>query len=125
MNEAGGTVPLNLSTRRVDGWALAEVAGELDLVTCSQLKGFVGEILADCREPVRLIVNLAEVTFCDAHGLGILAGIHGRARRQGHRVRFVCPEGPVRRLFRLLKGTHALPLYGTMGDALAANDDLM
>jgi anti-sigma B factor antagonist len=125
MDEVGEATHLNLSTKRVDGWALAEVAGELDLGTCPQLKGFVGEIFADHGGSTQVIVDLANVTFCDAHGLGILAGLHGRARRQGYRVRFVCPEGPVRRLFRLLRGTHSLPLYGTMGDALEADDDLV
>ncbi|MCQ4085039.1 STAS domain-containing protein [Streptomyces sp. RB6PN25] len=114
---------LELSTSRIDGWSLAEVAGELDLATCPQLQEFVGVVLADHGGPTRAIVDLAGVTFCDVHGLSTLASINGRARRQGYQVRFVCPEGPVRRLFRLLGDTHALPLYDTTGDALAAGDE--
>lgn len=123
MYEVVAAPHLELSSSRVDGWSLAEVAGELDLATCPNLREFMAVVLADHGEPTRAVVDLADVTFCDVHGLSTLASIHRKAIRDGHRVRFVIPEGPVLRVFRLLGDTHALPIYGTRYDALAAADD--
>jgi anti-sigma B factor antagonist len=117
---AGPAAPLVVSAYRRQGWSIASVAGELDLATGPLLRNVLDEELTDHGTRVRIIVDFTCVAFCDPSGLGVLVGAHSRALQRGDEFRLVCPEGHVRRFFRLTRPTHALPLYETLHQALTA-----
>lgn len=58
-----------------------QLSGEIDIFTSKALRL---RLLSALRYSTNvLILDLSEVTFCDATGLAVLVGIHHRARAQG------------------------------------------
>lgn len=57
------------------------VAGEVDLLTIDVLQGALTSTLA--RGPCHLVVDLAELTFCSARGMGLLVQAGRTAAEQG------------------------------------------
>ena len=60
------------------------VRGELDIATADQAYAYLCDVVDSQQGPVT--VDLADLTFCDAAGLGVLARVAGHARRSGHSV---------------------------------------
>jgi anti-sigma B factor antagonist len=58
----------------------------------------------------------------DSTGLGVLLGAHRRAQAGGRSVRLVCPAGPVLRVLRLTGMEKAFAVYGSLAEAVAAQD---
>lgn len=75
------------------------VAGELDIVSCDQLRQSVEEIDAT----KHLVLDLSEVTFLDAAGLRCLWEVRERAARVGKSVVLRSPSNAV---LRVLATTH-------------------
>lgn len=71
------------SVTGIDGSQVISVAGELDIATAEQAYHYLSDVIDHGRSPVR--VNLGELTFCDASGLGVLAKAANRAR-EAHRA---------------------------------------
>ena len=61
---------LTIGVRRTADEATLILAGEIDMLTAARLSRIVNEMLAD--PPARIVLNLADVTFCDSQGLGTL-----------------------------------------------------
>ena len=59
---------------------VVSVGGELDMSTAEQLSEAVNEELRE--SPVRIVVDLADLTFCDSLGLGTLVVLSRTARVQ-------------------------------------------
>src|SRR4051812_22685124 len=88
---------LQLVEADVDGTRMVEVRGELDIQTapdlCARLGAHRGE---------RLLVDLAQLRFCDSCGLRALICEAREARIAGGEIVVIAPEsGPVRRLLQM------------------------
>lgn len=116
-----GTGDLAISSSCHDGWVVATVAGEIDTETAPRLSGYMRSLLAGRDGSPQIIVDLGEVAFCDAAGLGVLVGARSHAMRHGGALRLVVPEGPVRRVLRVAARTHDLEVHATLSDALTAS----
>jgi anti-anti-sigma factor len=102
---------------------LVAIAGTVDITSASSLRtaltGAVERALADGRAV--LAVDLHELEFVDAAGLGVLLGAHRRARRGGCRVRLVRVPADiarvlvVTRLYRLFDVEYAGPAGAVPG----------
>ena len=92
------------------------VAGEIDVATSTQLK-FV--LLAAIQTPSTardVTVDLAEVTFMDASGVGVLVAGREAARRRGVGFTVQNPQGIVLRVLDLLGLAEAMQLdHGLAG----------
>jgi anti-sigma B factor antagonist len=73
--------------------------GELDLSTVQQLRDCLGHHDLNDRLPV--LVDVSELTFCDARGLTELLGLYQRLRRSGRTVAFLGASSALRRLMRI------------------------
>jgi anti-sigma B factor antagonist len=62
-------------------------------------------------------MNLAELTFCDAAGLGVLARVAGHARRSGRSIELVAARPSMVRIMRITGMDEAFP--EVRGQALA------
>ena len=71
---------LRVSVAHDDDETVVAVAGELDMSTADQLSGAVNEELRQA--PGRLVLDLADLTFCDSLGLGTLIVLSRNARIQ-------------------------------------------
>src|SRR5947207_8229249 len=108
---------LTVNIRHQPGCAIITPAGELDLATAPQLREF---LLALLPAHPALVINLDQVSFCDATGLGVLAGAANRAHASGASLHLVCSRPGIRRLFELTGLARRLPLARTLDEALAA-----
>jgi anti-sigma B factor antagonist len=77
---------------------VVRVSGELDIRTCERLERTAGE-LVDHGRPV--VLDLAELTFCDSTGLAVLVRLHKRAEAAGSQLVLRSPVPRVQNLLTL------------------------
>jgi anti-sigma B factor antagonist len=109
---------LRTEVSEIAGWTVVSVFGELDVATSPSLRerliGLVGE------GSTRLVLDLEGVDFLDSTGLGTIVSALKRARTHGGDLRLVCTEGRIRRLFEITGLDKAVPLHGSLDDAVTA-----
>lgn len=108
------TPVLTLSVDRPCGWSVLSASGEMDTACAGALRS-----LLSAAGP-NVVVDLREVTFMDASGLGVLATSGHIARRLGGAVRLVGPSHQVRRVLALTLLDRVLPIFDDLQDALTA-----
>jgi anti-anti-sigma factor len=82
-----------------DGKATVRVRGELDIATADQAYSYLRDVVDSQDGPV--LMNLAELTFCDAAGLGVLARVAGYARRAGRSLKLTAARPSLVRIMRI------------------------
>ena len=75
---------LRLSTSRHNGVVTVTVAGELDIATTGQLRAVAEDALRGGAR--QLTLEMTEVSFIAADGLGVLVALATQARRQDTRL---------------------------------------
>lgn len=70
---------LDISVHREANETIVVLNGEIDLHTAPRLTGAVDEALAEA--PVRVVLDMSGVTFCDSRGLGTLVILARAASR--------------------------------------------
>jgi anti-sigma B factor antagonist len=90
-----------------DGVTLV-LAGELDSCTCSLVREALDEIERD--RPLRLVIDLSELSFIDSVGVHLIVSEYRRARHRG-RPKVELRPGPwaVQRVFRIGRADAELP----------------
>ncbi|MBO0807881.1 MAG: STAS domain-containing protein [Actinobacteria bacterium] len=90
---------LEFPARSEDGYAIASLSGELDVACTPVLRE---QLLGLLRlRASRLVIDLSEVSFCDASGLAVLVGTGRRARLLGGVLRLAAPAPAVASALRL------------------------
>ena len=69
---------LTIEVERGPGEVTYHLAGEIDVLTVTQLSTLVNEELTD--PPARIVLDMAGVTFCDSQGLGTLVVLSRKAQ---------------------------------------------
>ena len=82
----------------VDGAVVVAVRGEIDLVTADELTAAVR--LAACRSR-RLVIDMAELTFMDSSGLGIIATAYRELGQLREAIVLRSPNPATRRLLSI------------------------
>ncbi len=82
-----------------DGKAMVRVRGELDIATADQAYTYLRDVVDNQDGPV--LMNLSELAFCDAAGLGVLARVAGHARRTGHSLRLTAARPALLRIMHI------------------------
>jgi anti-anti-sigma factor len=90
-----------------DGRATVRMQGELDIATADQAYAYLRHVVDSQDGPVTM--NLAELTFCDAAGLGVLARIAGYARRSGRSLKLTAARPSLLRIMRITGMDQAFP----------------
>lgn len=107
---------LTVATARPDaGTAVLTVAGEIDLSTAPRLREALLEIFSTGGAR-HLVVDLADVTFMDSTGLGVLVGAHRRIAAADAKMTVVA-QNHVRRIMEVT-GLHGL--WRTVGNIAEA-----
>jgi len=76
------------------------VSGEIDLYTVPRLHGELSSALAG-GGPVRLVVDMTGVDFCDSTGMNVLLAAHRKAREQGGDLELAGPRPTVRKILQV------------------------
>jgi anti-anti-sigma factor len=69
---------LSITVQRAPDEVVFHLAGEIDVLTVTNLSALVTEMLAD--PPNRIVLDMAGVTFCDSQGLGTLVVLSRKAQ---------------------------------------------
>lgn len=107
-----------------DGWAVVIVTGEMDLLTSPTVRQHVHEAVADGRRSV--VLDLAEVRFCDSSGVGVLIAARRLMRSCAGRLRIVLPDQGAddgSHVNRVLAALGVRRLFDVYPDLAAATDD--
>jgi anti-anti-sigma factor len=94
--------------RTADGQAMVTVVGELDIATAEQAHAYLRRVV-DGEKKGKITLNLADLTFCDAAGLGVLAKVAGHARRTGRTLRVTAVRPSLLRIMRITGMDEAFP----------------
>ncbi len=101
-----------------DGRATVRVTGELDIATADQAFAYLRDVVDSQDGPVTM--NLAELTFCDAAGLGVLARVAGYAKRSGRSLKLTAARPSLLRIMRITGMDEAFPEVRTSTLAMIA-----
>lgn len=105
---------LDITLRALPAHCLVGVAGELDLANARAFGTFLSTELEDCRHDV--VVDLRRLDFLDAAGIGALVGASVRPDGQPSRMRVLCDQPRLVRLFRLTGTLERLGVHGFTPD---------
>jgi anti-sigma B factor antagonist len=110
-------VPVEITVEHISGCAVMTLAGELDILAVSSVRGALVKLITHGAS--RVIVDLTDVDFMDSAGLGALVMAHKRARVVRGRFAIVCSsDGAVRRVLTLTGLIHVLRVFDTRADAV-------
>jgi anti-anti-sigma factor len=106
--ELAQALQLELTYRvEADGTATVLARGELDIATADQAYAYLRDVVDSQPGPVTM--DLSELTFCDAAGLGVLARVAGHARRSGRSLRLTAVRPSMVRIMRITGMDEAFP----------------
>ncbi|MFC6082534.1 STAS domain-containing protein [Sphaerisporangium aureirubrum] len=87
---------------------IVRLTGEIDIFTSEALRR---RLLGALRSTVgSLVVDLSEVSFCDASGLAVLVGVQHRARARGVAFALRSPRPQMSRVLRITGLDRSLPI---------------
>jgi anti-sigma B factor antagonist len=93
---------MKISTRQVDGITVIDARGRITLGDGDALlRETIGELLANNHR--KLLLNLAEVSYIDSSGLGVLVGAYTTVRKQGGELQLLNLTKRVRNLLQITK----------------------
>jgi anti-sigma B factor antagonist len=110
---------LALDYRLDSGVTVVTVTGEVDVSTSPSLRDGLLRVIND-EIPRGLVVNLADVSFLDSTGVGVLVGIWHRARAATRCLALAAPSGQARSVLEATGLATVLPVYDTQAQAVQA-----
>ncbi len=108
---------LSVDVEKKDGFAVLNVAGEVDVFTAPKIR----EQLIDLVEQGdhNIIVSLEGVEFLDSTGLGVLVAGLKRVKMHDGTLSVVCTKEKILKIFRITGLTKVFPIYETTDAAMA------
>jgi anti-anti-sigma factor len=91
----------------VTGEATVHVRGELDIATADQAYAYLRDVVDSQNGSV--LMNLSELSFCDAAGLGVLAKVAGHARRSGRALKLTAVRPALLRIMAITGMDESFP----------------
>jgi len=110
-------VELKVSSRAEGDRIIVALSGEIDLYTAPRLQSQLAAAL-NTEYPVRLVVDMSGVDFCDSTGMNVLLAAQRLARERGGDMELSAPRPPVRKIlqvtglesvFTVVEGQAAVP----------------
>jgi anti-sigma B factor antagonist len=102
--------------RMSDDTALVALHGQVDLHTAPELRDELVSAIDD--GAVNVVVDLTSATFIDSMTLGVLLGAVKRLRPRGGRLRIVCSDPNIRKIFEITLLDRVFSLFETREAAL-------
>lgn len=107
---------LSMATRAADGYAVLEVAGEIDVYTAPQLRERLIALVEGGSRQV--VVDLGRVEFLDSTGLGVLVGALKRLRVVDGELLLVCAQERLLKIFRITGLDRVFSLFDSVEAAM-------
>jgi anti-sigma B factor antagonist len=94
------------------------VTGELDVATAPDLNATIRDVLS--RAPMRLVIDLDQVTFLDSTGLGVLVSTHQRVSAEAGEFVLVCHNRNCLRVMEITALTRVFAFAPSVDEAVEA-----
>lgn len=91
---------LKVSCRYQGDHTVMSVAGEIDLYTAPRLHSELAAALAG-GDPVRIVVDMSGVEFCDSTGMNVLLAAQRNAREGGGELELAGPRPAIRKILQV------------------------
>ncbi|MBM7173223.1 STAS domain-containing protein [Streptomyces sp. G44] len=101
--------------------AIATVVGDMDVRTAPALRDQALEIIE--QGPPHVVLDLAQVGFCDSSGLSALIGVWHAARTAGGSLSLADVPDRLIRMLAITGVDSLLAVHATAGDAVTAMSD--
>jgi len=98
---------MNHTLIRENETAVLSLRGELDALSCPELRPVLDSLAEDGR---RVTVDLSELRLIDSSGVGAMVSLYKRVRANGGEVRFVGVTAQPLVIFKLLRLDRAFEL---------------
>lgn len=110
--------PLEVRVRGAGGddATVVEAVGELDFTTIARLR----DVLLPLVEQGLVVLDAAEITFCDSVGLQVILEAQHVARRSGAIFRLAAPSTQLTRVMELAGASKAVAVFPDTESARAA-----
>lgn len=114
---------LQLGYRLSRGVIVVDVIGEVDVYTCGLLRD---RLLLAVTDEARhsLVVNLADMSFIDSTGIGVLVGVWHRMQAAAGILVLAAPSRQARAVLNTTGLTKSFPVYDTEAQAVQACQQL-
>jgi anti-sigma B factor antagonist len=93
-------VELKVSSRSSGDYTVVTAAGEIDLYTAPRLHSELVAVLSG-DAPVRLVVDMSGVEFCDSTGMNVLLSALRQARERGGQLELAGPRPGVLKILQV------------------------
>ncbi|MEV6651877.1 STAS domain-containing protein [Streptomyces sp. NPDC051219] len=117
--EGESVLPARFSVRRraAAGTVVLALAGELDHDTAGPLREALGDALGAGTD--RIVVDCAELRFCDSTGLNVLLRGRLAAQEAGARLELAALQPPVARMLHITGADGVFRVHTELAEALA------
>lgn len=105
--------------RQSENTAVLSLSGELDLMSSAELRQGIAEAISS-GAPACVVIDLAELAFCDSSGLNALIFAVNSVEAAGGRLVLSGTQGRIARLFSVTGLNRRFQSYDTVGEAMAA-----
>ncbi|HKB31465.1 MAG TPA: STAS domain-containing protein [Streptosporangiaceae bacterium] len=112
---------LKVWSQSQDDQAIVTVSGEIDLYTAPRLQGELAAVL-DGGRPVRIVVDISGVEFCDSTGMNVLLSAMKRAREHGGGLELARPRPAVRKILQVTGLDSVFTVVDAAADTAAAGE---
>ncbi|PZG14558.1 STAS domain-containing protein [Nonomuraea aridisoli] len=85
---------------REEPCTVIHVVGDLDVAGAPRLRAELEQVLT-AADPLKVVLDLSEVPFCDSVGLGVLVATLNQVQRQRGRMILVLAPGMIRHLLTI------------------------
>ena len=110
---------IKVGEERLDGTVIAELDGELDASSVGDVAVVLRRLVEN--RVLRLVVDLAKVSYLDSAGINLLYAVGGElSARQQQLHLVVAPGSPIERTLRIVGADRSFPVHPTRGEALAS-----
>lgn len=103
-----------------DGVVVVDISGELDIGTAPQVEDCLAYLTATGHH--RLVLDTAQLSFCDAAGIRVMVRARVRADERGGWLRLAAASARLLWLLDILALGTFLPVYDTVAHAIAGTD---
>ncbi len=106
---------LGLDVHNVDGHAVVDVHGEIDVYTAPKLREKLIELVSE--GTYHVVVSLEGVDFLDSTGLGVLVGALKRVKAHDGTLALVCTQDKILKIFKITGLTKVFPIHASVEEA--------
>ena len=108
---------LSIDVKKQGGFALLQVAGEVDVFTAPKIREQLIDLVEQGDHDI--IVSLEGVDFLDSTGLGVLVAGLKRVKMHDGTLSIVCTKDKILKIFRITGLTKVFPIFETEEAAIA------